>query len=176
MRNIATRLRQRRDNDERGAEMVEFAFVVVLLITLLYGIITYGLILATQSTITQAAADAARSGIVQGTGNTSCNGHTVSAAGCVAVQQAASDIGWMNKGGCQETVNSTPVLQNSSPIKCTATTAPCTSVGANTCLTVTVSYAYSSAPLFPEMPGLSLITPSTVSSTNVLQLSTPTGS
>ena len=31
--------------------------MVVLLITLLYGIITYGLILAAQSTITQAAAD-----------------------------------------------------------------------------------------------------------------------
>ena len=47
--------------------MVEFAFVVVLLITLLYGIISYGLILAGQSTITQAAADAARSGIVAST-------------------------------------------------------------------------------------------------------------
>ena len=40
--------------------MIEFAIVVVLLITMLYGIISYGLILAAQSTITQAAADAAR--------------------------------------------------------------------------------------------------------------------
>ena len=52
------------DSDERGAEMVEFAFVVVLLIALLYGIISYGLVLAAQSTLTQAAADAARAGIV----------------------------------------------------------------------------------------------------------------
>src|ERR1700690_3872533 len=50
--------------DERGAEMVEFAFVVVLLIALLYGIISYGLILAAQNPITQAAADGARAGIV----------------------------------------------------------------------------------------------------------------
>ena len=42
--------------------MVEFAFVVVLLIALLYGIITYGLILAAQATITQAAADASPGG------------------------------------------------------------------------------------------------------------------
>ena len=49
-----------RRRDERGAEMVEFAFVVVLLIALLYGIISYGLILAAQTTITQAAADGAR--------------------------------------------------------------------------------------------------------------------
>ena len=53
-----------RPRNERGAEMVEFAFVVVLLIMLLYGIISYGLILSAQSTVTQAAADGARAGIV----------------------------------------------------------------------------------------------------------------
>ena len=47
--------------------MVEFAIVVVLLIALLYGIISYGLILAAQATITQAAADATRAGIVAST-------------------------------------------------------------------------------------------------------------
>ena len=66
-RNFAKRLRRRHGDDERGAELIEFAFVVVLLITLLYGIITYGVILAAQATVTQAAADAARAGIVQGT-------------------------------------------------------------------------------------------------------------
>src|ERR1700733_9677296 len=58
------RPRQLSRYDERGAEMVEFAFVVVLLIALLYGIISYGLILAAQNTITQAAADGARAGII----------------------------------------------------------------------------------------------------------------
>ena len=55
---------KRRSEDESGAELVEFAFVVVLLITILYGIITFGMILAAQSTLTQAAADAARTGLV----------------------------------------------------------------------------------------------------------------
>ncbi len=82
---IAKRLRRRRE-DERGAEMIEFAIVVVLLITLLYGLITYGVILAAQSTITQAAADASRSGIV-----------TASTAVATAEAQACADIGWMNK-------------------------------------------------------------------------------
>ena len=176
-RNIAKRLRRRHD-DERGAELVEFALVVVLLITLLYGIITWGLILASQSTITQAAADAARSGIVEGTGNTSCgpNNVTVMAAGCTAVEQAATDIGWMNKGTCKETVNGTTVLGSTGPMSCSATTEACPSASTNTCLSVTVSYGYASSPLFPEMPGLGLITPSTISSTNVLQISTPSGS
>jgi Flp pilus assembly protein TadG len=177
--NFAKRLRRRRGEDESGAELLEFALVVVLLITLLYGIITYGVILAAQATVTQAAADAARAGIVQGTGTTSCNGSTVSAAGCAAVQQAATDLGWMNKNGCVEMVGSTnvsPSGNTSSPITCTATSEACPSNAVNTCLSVTVSYNYSSAPLFPELPGLSVISPSTISSTNVLQLSTPSGS
>ena len=66
--------------------MVEFAFVVVLLIALLYGIISYGLILAAQSTITQAAADGARAGIVAS-----------STAPATAEAQACNDVGWMDK-------------------------------------------------------------------------------
>jgi Flp pilus assembly protein TadG len=176
-RNIAGRLRRRHDDDERGAELIEFAFVVVLLITLLYGIITYGLILAAQSTITQAAADAARSGIVQGTSTTTCHGHGgVSAAGCIAADQAAADIGWMNQGTCVETVDGLQVAGSTGPMTCAASEGACPSNSGpvnNTCLTVTVRYAYSSSPLFPELPGLGVITPSTISSTNVLQLSTP---
>ena len=79
-------------HDERGAEMVEFAFVVVLLIALLYGIISYGLVLAAQSTLTQAAADAARSGIVMS---------STTAAVTTAEVEAANDVGWMGKG-CYE--------------------------------------------------------------------------
>jgi Flp pilus assembly protein TadG len=173
---FAKRLRRRQGEDERGAELLEFALVVVLLITLLYGIITYGVILAAQATVTQAAADAARSGIVQGTGTASCNGQTVSAAGCAAVQEAATDLGWMNKGACKEVVNGTTVVTGAGAITCSATTGACPSNAVNTCLSVTVAYDYGNSPLFPELPGLGLITPSTISSTNVLQLSTPSGS
>ncbi|HSZ37073.1 MAG TPA: TadE/TadG family type IV pilus assembly protein [Acidimicrobiales bacterium] len=186
-RNFAKRLRREPGDDERGAELLEFALVVVLLITLLYGIITYGVILSAQATVTQAAADAARSGIVQGTSTGSCNNISgVDLAGCAAVQEAATDLGWMNKNGCVEWVNTTtptvttnnvtPTGNTTSPITCTATIEQCPSVSANTCLSVAVSYNYSSAPLFPELPGLGVITPSTISSTNVLQLSTPSGS
>ncbi len=147
--------------------MIEFAIVVVLLITLLYGLITYGLILAAQSTITQAAADAARAGIV-----------ATSTASATAVAQAGTDVGWMNRGGCSTQIeDGVTVASGSGPITCTSTKAACPSPNnLNTCLTVTVSYNYSSSPLFPELPGLGLVTPSTLSSTNVLQISTPSGS
>ncbi|MGO9857207.1 MAG: TadE family protein [Acidimicrobiales bacterium] len=133
--------------------MIEFAIVVVLLIALLYGIISYGLILAAQATITQAAADAARAGIVAS-----------STAVATAEAQAGTDVGWMDKGTCGT---------SGTTITCVATEIPCPSNANNTCLKVAVTYNYSSSPLFPELPGLGIITPSTLSSVNVLQISTP---
>jgi Flp pilus assembly protein TadG len=152
---IAKKVR-RRNGDERGAEMVEFAIVVVLLIAILYGIISYGLILAAQATLTQAAADAARSGLVAS-----------SSAVTTAEGQALTDVSWMNKG-CN-----TPDITGSatgSSITCKAAEEQCPSNAAIECLKVTVTYNYSSDQLFPELPGLSIITPSTMSSTSVVQM------
>jgi len=154
---IAERRSQR---DERGAEMVEFAFVVVLLIALLYAILTYGLILAAQATVTQAAADGARAGII-----------SASSAITTAEIQAGTDVGWMNKGACYEP--DVPAGSSGAAISCKAVTETCPSNANNTCLKVTVSYNYAQSPLFPELPGLGVITPSTISSTNVLQLTSP---
>jgi Flp pilus assembly protein TadG len=148
-------------HDERGAEMVEFAFVVVLLVALLYGIISYGLVLAAQSTLTQAAADAARSGIVASPSATAVT---------TAEGEAANDVAWMGKGCHEHDVPGSP----SSPITCTAVPESCPSNMNSTCLAVTVTYDYASSPLFPELPGLGVIMPSSISSTNVLQMSTPT--
>jgi hypothetical protein len=154
-----------RQRDERGAEMVEFAFVVVLLIMLLYGIVSYGLILSAQSTVTQAAADGARAGIVASTNPLAA-----------AEAEAGGDIGWMGKGQCYEPDAVPPAGAAGAPISCTAVTENCPSnvpAATNQCLKVTVSYNYASAPLFPIMPGLNIITPSTISATDVLQISTP---
>jgi Flp pilus assembly protein TadG len=146
--------------DERGAEMVEFAFVVVLLIALLYGIISYGLILAAQSTITQAAADGARAGIV-----------TAPTAIATAEAQAANDVGWMGKGTCYQP--DVPAGVSGAAISCTATKGTCLSNPNNQCLTVTVSYNYNASPLFPLLPGMGVITPSKITSSNTLQMSNP---
>lgn len=151
-RTITRRLRRRRDDDERGAELLEFGLVVVLLITLLYGIITYGVILAAQATVTQAAADAARAGAVTAT------------PAATAEAQAGTDVGWMDKGACGLPGSGTTITCYATPITCPS------SVGNQQCLKVTVSYNYSSNPIFPELPGLSLITPSVISSTNVIQI------
>ena len=47
---------------ESGAAMVEFAFVGVLLVVLLFGIINMGVLLSFKQNLTQAASESARSG------------------------------------------------------------------------------------------------------------------
>jgi Flp pilus assembly protein TadG len=161
---VSNELRRRRE-DEHGAEMVEFAFVVVLLIALLYGIISYGLILAAQSTITQAAADGARAGIVAS-----------STAPATAEAQACTDVGWMNKSCAAPSSGSNTVCPSAvagSAITASACEEACPSNANNECLTVKVIYNYNSYPLFPELPGMGVITPSTITSSNTLQMSTP---
>ncbi len=75
----------------------------------------------------------------------------------------------MEKGTCGTT---------GTTITCVATQEPCPSNTASPahnptqCLSVTVTYHYNESPLFPELPGLGLVTPSTISSTNVVQLGT----
>ena len=138
--------------------MVEFAFVVVLLIALLYGIITYGLILAAQATITQAAADGARAGIV---------------ASSTAIADGRGpgrhDVGWMGKGD----LLATHVRLTIDHLLSRRQRARLPVERQQPCLKVTVTYNYSSCPLFPDLPGLGVITPSTISSTNILQMSNP---
>ncbi|MFZ0249398.1 MAG: TadE/TadG family type IV pilus assembly protein [Acidimicrobiales bacterium] len=149
-----------RHRDERGAEMVEFAFVVVLLIMLLYGIVSYGLILSAQSTVTQAAEDGARAGIVA----------TSNPAGA-AEAAAGDDVSWMGKGQCWEPDEG--LGTSGAAISCKAWPENCPSNPNNQCLKVTVQYSYASDPLFPILPGLNIVTPSTLSSTDVLQMSSP---
>jgi hypothetical protein len=157
---------RRRQHDERGAEMVEFAFVVVLLIALLYGIISYGLILSAQSTVTQAAADGARAGIVAASSALGAQG--------TAEGQAANDLSWMDKGQCYEPHHTPlPIGTANGILTCISSEGPCASNASNQCLSVTVTYQYGRDPIFPLLPGLGVITPSTISSTDVLQISLP---
>ena len=68
--------------------------------------------------------------------------------------QAGSDLGWLGKGTCGT---------SGTTITCVSTEAPCPSNTNNECLTVTVNYDYSASPLFPELPGMGVVTPSTIS-------------
>lgn len=54
-----------RGKGESGAALVEFALVVGLFVFILYGLISFGMVLATKQQVTNAAADAARAAVGQ---------------------------------------------------------------------------------------------------------------
>lgn len=55
------------NNRERGASVVEFAFVLPLLLVIVFGIIEFGIILFDKAVLTNASREGARAGIVVGT-------------------------------------------------------------------------------------------------------------
>jgi Flp pilus assembly protein TadG len=115
--------------------------VFALFVFILYGLITFGVILAQKQAVTNAASDGARAG--------------VGAASPAAAAQARVEkaLGTPN-GRYTETY----------------TTATC-SGGSGTCLTVKITWDYKGHPLVPPAPGLGLVTPDSFGATAVVQVS-----
>jgi Flp pilus assembly protein TadG len=127
---------------------VEFALVVGLFIFILYGLIAFGMILATKQRVTNGAAEGARAAVGQ---------TTAAGAKTAAIARVTAALG---TPGTTYTIGPDPGGQ--------PRTAAC---GSNQCITVTITYNLAANPVVPPAPGLGLITPSTLSSTAVVQYS-----
>jgi Flp pilus assembly protein TadG len=127
--------------DETGAAILEFSLVFMLFVFILYGLITFGVILAQKQAVTNAAADGARAGV---------GASSPAAAAQARVQNA---LGAPN-----------------GRYTATYTTGAC-SGGSGTCLTVKVTWDYKNHPLVPKAPGIGLVTPDSFGSTAVVQVS-----
>jgi Flp pilus assembly protein TadG len=127
--------------DQSGVALVEFALVVGLFVFILYGLISFGMILATKQRVTNAAAEGARAAV----------GAADSAA---AISAATARVTSSGLPAGSYTANYTP--------------AAC---GSNQCITVTITYDLQNHPVVPPAPGLGLVTPNTISSTAVVQWS-----
>jgi Flp pilus assembly protein TadG len=139
----------RRRGDERGAAIVEFAIASVVLLTLLFGIISYGYALSFKQGLTQAAAEGARAAAVASSGQ----------AQPAAVAAVGPALNAFNK------------TCSSAGMSCTYSTAAadtgCTGTG---CMRVQITYDYKNYPLIPKFPGLGLILPDTIKSTSITQV------
>lgn len=141
---------------DRGAAAVEFALVVPVILLLLFGIIDYGFMLSFRQSISQAAAEGARAAAVTPSGGS----YTTNAAN--AVSQA---IGY----GVTCTLPGGALTKSSATVgSCSATTAACTYNTSKTCITVSVTYNYTQAPIFPNLPGIPM--PSTMTYTAVSEV------
>ena len=84
-----------------------------------------------------------------------------------------TSAGWTRGSATNPMPSRRPIGTSNGILTCVATQAPCASNASNQCLSVTVTYQYARDPIFPLLPGLGVITPSTISSTDVLQMSLP---
>ncbi len=138
--------RPRLRRDESGAALVEFSIVVVLFTFMLYGIIAFGMILATKQRITSAASGGARAAV---------GAATDSDAQSKAQQQVEQALGAPGS------------------YTATYTPAPCDSglPSGPRCITVDITYDYESHPIVPPAPGLGLVTPDSFGAKAVVQFS-----
>jgi Flp pilus assembly protein TadG len=140
----------RRRHDERGTALVEFAIASVILLTLLFGIVSYGYALSFKQGLTQAAAEGARAAAV--VTNASAPGIAATAVGTALNAFSKNCL--------------------SPGMSCTyLTTTAATGCPVNTCIRVQVSYDYKNYPLMPKFPGLGLLLPDTIKSASIVQTS-----
>ncbi|MGQ0743787.1 MAG: TadE/TadG family type IV pilus assembly protein [Acidimicrobiales bacterium] len=125
--------------------MVEFALVFTLLAFLLYGLITFGMILAVKQGVTNAASEGARAAI------------GASDPVATADARARSALSWLGP-------------EKVAAANFAVATAPCVGGSGPTCVTVTITYPYAEQPLVPPAPGLGLVTPDQFSSSASVQI------
>lgn len=140
---------------ERGSVLVEFSFVFALFVLVIYALISFGMILAAKNSLTHAAAEGARAAI-----GTVDDPLTVGVDERVvrAETQVTRSLSWM--GSKFQPGDASAVIQGCDPAV----------PAGSQCITVTITYPYATRPIVPPAPGLGLVTPKSLTSTAVVEL------
>lgn len=144
--------------DERGAALLEFAFVFGIFVFVLYALIAYGMMLSLKNSVTHAAAEGARAAIGVSSGDANHNG--VDDREDAARARVATALNWLSTAQRNATTVTVTFLGPSSTPSCSTS-----------CIEVHISYPYKTQPLVPPAPGLGIVTPDTLSSDAIVALS-----
>jgi Flp pilus assembly protein TadG len=160
---LRRRLRQR---SQRGAAALEFALIVVPMLYLVFGGISYAYMFSFRQALSQSASEAARAAIGADP-SVACNTAVpFSATNCQA-QYAASQA-------VANALSSYGMSCGTSSLTCTfavgtsAVVSTCPT--SHTCIRVVVTYPYRDHSLLPAVPGFGLVLPSSLSFSSVVQL------
>lgn len=149
--------RMRVAGKDRGAAVLEFALVAVLLMMFIYGIAAYGILLATKNNITHAAAEGARSALSV----SDLPAATLDARRITQAQNTvATRLNYLGSRYQAGDTSATIGLCN-----------PADAADTTRCITVTITYPWSSRPIIPSAPGLGIIMPNNLRATAVVRLS-----
>ena len=139
---------------DRGAAAVEFALVVVPLLMIIWGLISYGIMFSYREALSQAAGEGARAAVAAPTAS-------ITAAATGAIGSALGSYGQT----CSTALGAALTCNVSAP----------TSGGScptgHTCVTVTVTYLYRDNPIIPNVPGFGIVLPQTLSFTQTVEVS-----
>lgn len=158
----STRRREpHRSRGDDGAALVEFALVSILLFMLVFGIITYGLVLSFKQDMTRAAAEGARAGAVALPVGAQTPAEAATAAADNAVSEAVREFGGSFSGtGCaREGMACGP-----------ATVGPCGAEPTRQCVTVHLEFDYDEFPLYGRLPFISAVLPDKVAASSVARI------
>jgi hypothetical protein len=136
--------------DQRGAALVELSFAIVLLLVVVFGIITFGLILSFKQGMTQAASDGARAAAVAPVGDAAAQAKTATARSVAAFDQECNVAGL------------TCIFGPPRPCAPSAVT--------RQCMEVELVYDYKNFPLIPRLPLLAALLPDTLTSTSDVEV------
>jgi hypothetical protein len=128
----------RRAGDEEGSAVLEFALVSVVLLAILYGIITFGIILAVEHSLTNAAAEGARAAVGAPDGEEPS----------ISATATRSAIGWLE--GWVEPADVTSAVEG------------CAHDATERCVRVRIDYPYGSRPVLPPFPLVGLLAPDVI--------------
>jgi Flp pilus assembly protein TadG len=129
--------------DESGASAVEFALVVPFLLLIVFGIIVYGMVFAQSLSLSNAARQASRSGVVEGTTCAQIITLSHDAAGTMGMDGSAAAV-TITRGPDETTAKSNPVCVGG------AGNPPCKGTTAGTNVYVTLTY--DTDPVVPFVP------------------------
>lgn len=137
---------RRRLGEQDGAAIVEFAAVTLLLLALVYGIITYGVVFSVEQSVTHAAADAARAAV----------GVPTSEAADRSRASAISSLSWLG--------------DKIRPEDITTSVANCDFDPTLPCVFVSIHYPYGDRPVIPRVPLLDIALPDLITTQAALSL------
>lgn len=134
---------------ERGSVLVEFSLVFALFVLVIYAVISFGVILAAKNSLTHAAAEGARAAVAVVDDPMTAEDERE----LRAEEKVDQALDWFGA--------------KYDPDDTEASIAAC---GAAECITVKITYPYSTRPIVPPAPGLGLVLPSNLTSTAVVEL------
>lgn len=150
---------------QTGSAAVEMALVMPLLLMIILGIVSYGYLLSFRQAMSQGAAEGARAAAVS--------------AYPTEDKKIADAVAGMNDAlgsygvKCQMAVGATTgsMWRNGVAVgTCGVASATCINNALASCVSVRVTYDYDHHPLVPEMPGLGVVMPDSLSYTAVAQV------